>query len=293
VSRYRIRHVTRYEYEAPVVHAHHVAYLRPRALPDQHPEHNVIHVEPISNVVVTLTDYFGNRCDEIEVLSVHDMLEVTAESELEITRPELDPDLLPEGSWEAVIEQLQEDAGLLDIRQFCFDSPLVRISTQLASYAAPSFSAGRPLAQSALDLCHRLHSDFTYDPTVTDVSTPLARVLRYRRGVCQDFAHVAIGCLRSLGLAARYVSGYMETTPPPGKPRLVGADASHAWASCYVPGYGWLDFDPTNDLLPGGRHITLAYGRDFGDASPLRGVVHGGGSQRLSVSVDVQAIDAE
>jgi transglutaminase-like putative cysteine protease len=158
----------------------------------------------------------------------------------------------------------------------------------LSAYAAPSFAARLPLIDAVIDLNRRINTDFTYDPAATDTSTPLAQVLREKRGVCQDFAHVAIGCLRSLGLAARYVSGYLETQPPPGQARLVGADASHAWASVYVPDLGWLDFDPTNNMLPSERHITVAWGRDFSDVTPLKGMVLGGGAHTLTVGVDVE-----
>jgi transglutaminase-like putative cysteine protease len=289
MKRYVISHRTRYEYEAPVVHAHHTAYLRPRDFEGQELIKSSIDCDPEPVTVTTSFDYFGNACDELELLSAHDLLEVQATSVVDVERKAFDPSAAPATSWEAVVQQLRSDAALLREREFCFDSPLVRLHPDLVSYAAPSFSAGRPLVEAILDLTRRIHTEFTYDPLVTDVTTPLARVLKHKRGVCQDFAHLAVGCVRSLGLAARYVSGYLETNPPPGRPRLVGADASHAWASALLPGFGWLDFDPTNDVVPGDRHISLAWGRDFSDASPLRGVVLGGGAQRLSVAVDVQA----
>jgi transglutaminase-like putative cysteine protease len=289
VKRYVISHRTRYEYEAQVVHAHHTAYLRPRDFEGQELVKSSIDCDPEPVTVTTSFDYFGNACDELELLSAHDLLEVQATSVVDVERKAFDPSAAPMTSWEAVVQQLRSDPALLREREFCFDSPLVRLHPDLVSYAAPSFSPGRPLVEAILDLTRRIHAEFTYDPLVTDVTTPLARVLKHKRGVCQDFAHLAVGCVRSLGLAARYVSGYLETHPPPGRPRLVGADASHAWASALLPGFGWLDFDPTNDVIPGDRHISLAWGRDFSDASPLRGVVLGGGAQRLSVAVDVQA----
>jgi transglutaminase-like putative cysteine protease len=289
LNRYHITHVTRYEYEGQVVHAHHTAYLRPRDFEGQELIKSAIDWEPEPVTVTTSFDYFGNTCDEIELLSPHDLLEVRATSVVEVSRPVFERTLAPSLSWEQAARLLRQDKQLLREREFCYDSPHVRINPQLASYAAASFVTDRPLVEAVLDLTRRIHTEFTYDPLVTDVSTPLARVLKHKRGVCQDFAHLAIGCLRSLGLAARYVSGYLETRPPPGRPRLVGADASHAWASVYVPELGWLDIDPTNDVVPGDRHVTLAWGRDFSDASPLRGVVLGGGAQRLRVSVDVEA----
>jgi transglutaminase-like putative cysteine protease len=289
VNRYVISHRTRYEYEAPVVHAHHAAYLRPRDSEGQELIKSSIDCDPEPVTVTTSFDYFGNACDEIELLSAHDLLEVHATSVVDVERRAFDAKAAPATSWEKVTEQLRSDPALLREREFCFDSPLLRLHPDLVRYAAPSFVPGRSFVEAIIDLTRRINTEFTYDPLVTDVTTPLARVLKHKRGVCQDFAHLAIACVRSLGLAARYVSGYLETNPPPGRPRLVGADASHAWASAFLPGFGWLDFDPTNDLIPGDRHISLAWGRDFSDASPLRGVVLGGGAQRLSVAVDVQA----
>ena len=183
---------------------------------------------------------------------------------------------------------MASDNQLVTVREFCFDSPLVRSHRSLREYAEQSFALGRPLRDAIIELNERIHADFKYEPAATDVSTPLAQVMRDRRGVCQDFAQVAVGCLRSMGLPARYVSGYLETQPPPGQPKLVGADASHAWASVYVPNFGWLDFDPTNALLPELRHVTVAWGRDFSDVSPLNGVVFGGGRHSLRVAVDVE-----
>lgn len=293
MNRYHITHVTRYEYEAQVMHAHHTAYLRPRDFEGQQLIKSALDWEPEPVTVTTSFDYFGNAYDEIELLSAHDLLQVRATSVVEVSRPVFDPAAAPALSWEHAARMLREDAALLRVRELCFDSPHVRVHPQLASYAAGSFQPERGLVDAVLDLTRRIHSEFTYDPLVTDISTPLARVLKHKRGVCQDFAHLAIGCLRSRGLAARYVSGYLETRPPPGRPRLVGSDASHAWVSVYVPELGWLDLDPTNDLVPSDRHVTLAWGRDFSDASPLRGVVLGGGAQRLKVAVDVEAESAK
>lgn len=292
MSRYRISHTSRYEYEAPVVHAHHLAYLRPRTKPGQVLEDWKLLVDPEPLTLTSLHDYFGNDCCEIELLSAHDALVVTSLSTIELTSGAPETETLPATAWEACRARLASDKELIRYTEFCYDSPLVRAHQRLEKYAAPTFTPGRSLLAAVLELNRRIYDEFTYDATVSDVSTPLARVLQHRRGVCQDFAHLMIGCLRSLGLAARYVSGYLETLPPQGKARLVGADASHAWASVYIPDHGWLDLDPTNGILPGDRHITLAYGRDFNDVSPLKGVVLGGGSHRLSVSVDVEPIAA-
>jgi transglutaminase-like putative cysteine protease len=183
------------------------------------------------------------------------------------------------------------DEQTLQAYEFSFDSPYSKRNGALADYAAPSFTPQRPLLDAVLDLTGRIHADFQYDQRATTLATPLADVLAGRRGVCQDFAHLEIGCLRSMGLAARYVSGYLLTTPPPGGERVVGGDASHAWLSVYSPGYGWIDVDPTNNQLPGDRHITLAWGRDYGDVSPIKGVILGGRQQSVKVAVDVVRTD--
>jgi transglutaminase-like putative cysteine protease len=223
----------------------------------------------------------------------HHRLTVTAISEVEVN-----PRALPENTgatrpWEqvrdtAIREALEE--GQIN-RIYALDSAFVKRAPELADYAAASFPAGRPYLESVHDLMRRIYRDFTYDPHFTEIATPLDEVLKHRRGVCQDFAHLAIGCLRSLDLPARYVSGYLETLPPPGKPKLRGADASHAWFAAYVPGEGWLDFDPTNDKMPEDQHITTAVGRDFGDVTPIKGVLYGGGEHSLHVSVDVELLE--
>ena len=289
MSVYRVRHVTRYVYEAPVVHAHHHCHLRPRQFDWQGVAKHDLDVVP-SAAVRRSVDYFGNQIHVLEVASDHEVLDVVSSSVVEVApRPEVPP--AGGLAWDEVARRFRSVGAPLSALEFAFDSPLVRAHPLLAAYAEPVFPAGRPIVEAVRQFCRKIFDEFQYETRVTDVSTPLGQVLRERRGVCQDFAHVAIGCLRSLGLAARYVSGYLETLPPAGKPRLVGADASHAWASVFVPGYGWLDFDPTNDVLPGVRHVTVAWGRDFSDVSPLKGVVLGGGTHRVTVSVDVEPVD--
>jgi transglutaminase-like putative cysteine protease len=182
--------------------------------------------------------------------------------------------------------------GALAVRQFVFDSPHVAAGGELAEYARESFMPRRPWLAAALDLLARIHRDFLYDPTATNVTTPLASVMAMRRGVCQDFAHLQIGCLRSLGLPARYVSGYLLTTPPPGQPRLAGADASHAWLAAWCPEFGWVDFDPTNNVVPSLAHVTVAWGRDYSDVCPIKGVFVGGGQHSVAVSVNVEPVEA-
>jgi transglutaminase-like putative cysteine protease len=205
--------------------------------------------------------------------------------------PEQDPDATL--SWEEVRRWLHDGIGeqVLDPNQYLFSSPYVPVSAALADYARPSFPPGRPLLAAALDLTRRIHQDFEYDSDATTVSTPVEEVLQQRRGVCQDFSHLQIACLRSLGIAARYVSGYMLTMPPPGQPRLIGVDASHAWVSVYCPDLGWVDLDPTNDLMVDTLHVTVACGRDFSDVSPIHGVILGGGEHELEVQVTVRPVE--
>jgi transglutaminase-like putative cysteine protease len=201
----------------------------------------------------------------------------------------------PEDSppWEEVARSLPDDRSLesLDAYQFVFESPRIRPSAEFASYALHSFQPRRPFVDALLDLTARIHQDFRFDSKATSVRTPPEEVLRKKRGVCQDFSHLQIACLRSLNLPARYVSGYLRTYPPPGRPRLVGADVSHAWISAYCPGIGWFDVDPTNNLVPAYNHVMVGWGRDYGDVSPLRGVIVGGRDHTLKVSVDVEPIE--
>jgi transglutaminase-like putative cysteine protease len=234
-------------------------------------------------------DFFGDAVTFFTVQEPHRMLTVTANSTVEVTAVP-HPDDTP--AWDTVRDLLRSEPNATDLEvyQYLFASPHIPCSRRLWRYAAPSFPPGRPLLDAVLDLTRRIHTDFTYDPRATSVSTPLHDVLRARRGVCQDFAHVQIGCLRALGLAARYVSGYLVTQAPPGQPRLVGADASHAWVSVYCPGYGWIDTDPTNNMLRSDRHITVAWGRDYSDVSPIKGVFLGGGQHTMQVAVDVAPV---
>ncbi len=301
---YRVKHRTTYVYGAPVAHAHHLAHLRPRQMPFQDVRRALIELRPGPLEQHQEQDYFGNQCDSFEILAPHKDFEIVATSEVELSvregmvgvgvseEEQAVCSSVPVGaSWEMVARLVHQELALLPVAEFCFDSPLVRSHPMLRSYAEPVFSPGRPLHDALLELNQRIHDDFRYEPLSTDVSTPLARVMRERRGVCQDFAHVMVGCLRSLGLPARYVSGYLETVPPPGQQRMVGSDASHAWIAAFVPEIGWLDLDPTNACSPELAHVTVAYGRDFSDVSPLKGVVLGGGSHRVNVGVDVQRVE--
>ncbi|WP_422931684.1 transglutaminase family protein [Singulisphaera sp. PoT] len=241
-------------------------------------------------VSVPQVDFFGNPVTFFTVQEPHERLEVTAFNRVRI-RPRPTPHSDASCNWEAARDVIASgrDAESLDAYQYVFESHYVRHEDELAHYASPSFTPGRPLIDAILDLTRRIHEEFIFDPQATTIETPPRELLKIRRGVCQDFAHFQIACLRSLGLAARYVSGYLLTTPPPGQPRMVGADVSHAWLSVYCPGYGWLDVDPTNNLVVSDLHPTIAWGRDYDDVSPIKGVVLGGGNHTVSVSVDVIA----
>jgi transglutaminase-like putative cysteine protease len=292
VIRYRIRHTTTYHYSAPVSLCHNKAHLTPREHSFQHCHRVDFRIDPEPSVFHQRIDFFGNVASFFTVQQPHEKLAVTVESEVDVTTRAY-PEAGETGPWEVARKQLRGDlteAGL-ESYEFCFDSPHVARSQELAAYAEPSFPIGRPYLEAVLDLNARIHKDFKYATATTTISTPITEVMRMRRGVCQDFAHLMIGCLRSMGLAARYVSGYLRTLPPPGKPRLVGADASHAWVAVFFPGVGWLDFDPTNNSTPKGSHITLGWGRDYSDVSPIRGVMLGGGSHTIGVSVDVAPIE--
>jgi transglutaminase-like putative cysteine protease len=288
--RYRATHVTTYAYADAVASSHQLLHLTPRPLPTQRVLATQVTVDPVPAVWTSRRDYFGNEMVQFTIEERHHSLVLEAVAEVEITSS---PRRVGDGpEWERVRDGL-DAAGpdALDAHEFVFDSILVPTSAELAAYAEPSFTPGRPIVSALTDLNRRIHRDFTFDPQATTLATPLVEVLATRRGVCQDFAHLMIGCLRSIGLAARYVSGYLRTNPPPGRPRLVGADASHAWISAWV-GDGWLDLDPTNDCLPVFDHITLAWGRDYDDVAPVRGIIDGGGSHTLTVAVDVLPLDA-
>jgi transglutaminase-like putative cysteine protease len=291
---YRIVHRTTYKYKNPVSLGNHVACLKPRLLPRLQLTQTELRIQPLPATRTERVDYFGNLLCFFTVQEPHKELIVEAQSEVVINgNLSLWPRQSP--AWEVVAQSLPNDLTLegREAYQFGFESPRIRIRTEFADYALQSFTPGRPMAEALLDLTARIHKDFRFDSKVTTVRTTTEEVFRKRRGVCQDFAHLQIACLRSLNLAARYVSGYLRTYPPPGQPRLIGADASHAWVSAYCPGVGWLDVDPTNNLVPSNGHVTLAWGRDYSDVSPLRGLILGGGAHTLKVAVDMEPLDSD
>jgi transglutaminase-like putative cysteine protease len=289
---YEIQHRTTYDYDTDVSLSHHVAYLTPRATNTQRCVDHQLGCTPSLTTHAAHADHFGNLSSFLTVEGSHRRLEIVATSRVDVSAPCTPaPDATP--PWENIRDLCSGDSlnPPIEAVEFIFGSPLAPCRADLAQYAQPSFPAGRPILAAALDLCGRIHIDFTFDTQATTVMTTVQDFFRMRRGVCQDFAHVMAACLRSIGLPARYVSGYLETLPPPGKPKLIGSDASHAWISIWCGEHGWVDLDPTNNVVPSGRHITTAFGRDYGDVTPLRGILVGGGSHKLTVSVDVKHIE--
>ena len=289
---YRITHKTTYKYKHPVSFGNHVAYLTPRDREHQTCASHELLLAPVPIALGERFDYFGNPVTFFTIQEPHEELNVEAHSLVVVDGP---PAVWPDHSppWDEIVKTLRDDLSAegLDAYQFVFESARVKPGALFQSYASQSFSPGRPLTDALLDFTERIHKDFRFDSKATNVRTSPEEVLRLRRGVCQDFAHLQIACLRSLGLAARYVSGYLRTYPPPGRARLIGADASHAWVSVYCPGAGWLDVDPTNNLIPSLSHVTLAWGRDYGDVSPVRGVILGGRDHDLDVGVEMEPLD--
>lgn len=284
---YKITHATVYSYSQTVPICHNEVHLTPREHPRQKRLASRLAIRPQPETIDNQLDYFGNHVSYFTVEVGHERLTVTASSRVRVSEPPPLPS--SETAWEAIRDRLAVGHGppFLEACQFAFDSPHVTTSPELAEFAAESFTPARPWLEALTDLTRRIHTEFRYDKTATTISTPLDDVVRLRRGVCQDFAHLEIGCLRSLGLPARYVSGYLVTSPPAGQARLIGADASHAWVSAFSPDHGWVDIDPTNDQIPSTKHITLAWGRDYSDVAPIKGVFIGGGQHGMTVSVDV------
>jgi transglutaminase-like putative cysteine protease len=290
--RYQIIHRTRYVYEGMVTVSHHLVRLTPRFLPGQRCPWHVLEIvpEPVGRSVHN--DIYGNITAYFECEGAHGKLEVTSRSLVEVLpTPKPDPASTP--AWETIRDEANGDKlnASTEAGAFRFSSPMVPLAEEFAAYARADFSPDRPILEATAALMKRVFTEFEFNPTATDIATPVSEVLKKKAGVCQDFAHLMLACLRSLGLPARYVSGYLETIPPEGQERLTGADASHAWVSVFCGAEaGWVDADPTNNLLPGERHITVAWGRDYSDVSPLRGVTLGAGGQQLSVEVDVMPI---
>jgi transglutaminase-like putative cysteine protease len=290
---YRVRHITRYKYSSRVSHCYNLAYMTPRDTERQRCLKNRITVSPTPSVTHKRTDYFGNKSFHFEIQKPHTELVITADSEVQINDLDRVLNLDFGESYGHALETLRGNhtRSTLEAREFLLNSPMVETGEALAEYARPSFQADRSLRSCVHDLTTRIFNDFAYDPGFTTIATPLAEVLAHKRGVCQDFAHLQVGCLRSLGIPAKYVSGYIETLPKPGEKKLVGADATHAWVAYFCPEEGWIEFDPTNNSIAGTQHIVTAFGRDYLDVTPVKGVIFGGGTAPiLEVSVDVSKL---
>jgi transglutaminase-like putative cysteine protease len=282
-------HETRYRYETRVDVAHHIAHLTPRSDARQQVGHFDLKITPSPSERSPARDTFGNERTAFAIHSPHDTLVVRAESRVRIGGRAVDFEPADSAAWEEVREGLRyrARAPLVPAAEFAYPSTFVPLHVELRAYAAASFSADRPLLVAAIELMHRLHEDIAYTSGATEISTPVLQAFTERKGVCQDMAHMMIGALRALGLPARYVSGYLLTQPRPGQARLLGADASHAWVQVWTDPPGWVDLDPTNDVVANSGHVQLAIGRDYGDVVPLRGVIHGGGEPKLEVAVSV------
>ncbi|MFN8356771.1 MAG: transglutaminase family protein [Spirosomataceae bacterium] len=284
---YKLTHLTRYSYVEPVNNYHGLVCLKPRNTDHQQCTQFELVVEPTPTEYFQRTDYFGNTLHYFYIHTTHQELTVIAQSEVhnQAIALELPPVLM---SYQEAKQLITQDSSLqIELLEYLLPSPFITWDAEVQTFARKCFSAERPLYECVKALCHKIFKEFKFVSNFTSINTPIKTVLKERKGVCQDFSHLAIACLRSMGIPARYVSGYIETLPPPGKTKLQGSDASHAWISAYVPEIGWCEFDPTNDLVPQERHIVTAYGRDYSDVAPLKGIIFSSGQHTLKVEVDV------
>lgn len=291
--RFRVRHITHYKYAQRVTRCYNLANVVPRNTERQRCLKNHVAVSPLPASAHKRTDYFGNKTYHFEIQKPHTELIITADSEIQISDRDNEQDLDLGASYGEALTQLRHATNQesLNAREFLLNSPMIEFNEQLAEYARPSFVLDRSLKSCVTDLTSRIFTDFAYDPHFSTIATPLADVLEHKKGVCQDFAHLQVGCLRAMGIPARYVSGYIETLPKPGEKKLVGTDATHAWIAYFCPDEGWVEFDPTNNTLAMSQHIVTAFGRDYYDVTPVKGVFFGGGNTPiLDVSVDVARI---
>ncbi|SFD34458.1 transglutaminase family protein [Algibacter pectinivorans] len=291
---FQISHTTSYIYEVGVTFCHNIATIKPKDMLGQKVVDYKLEISPTPTEFSEKLDFFGNTITRFSIQEQHKTLKVTALSKI-LRDHTLEPDIYKSESGpkitliEALAALKTENRGHLDIKQFVLESILIaNITKDIRAYAEVSFKPNRPIFEAAYELMERIFKDFEFNPNVTNVATPIHEVMVNKKGVCQDFAQIAIACIRSVGLPARYVSGYIETLPPPGKEKLVGTDASHAWFSIYIPSFGWVDFDPTNNQIPKDQHIVVAYGRDYYDVPPLKGVIYSSGANKMKVAVDIR-----
>ena len=290
---YEINHTTKYEYNNSVSLCHNIAKLMVRNTAAQVCKNTSIEITPLPDVLQEYEDFFGNKVVYFAIQQEHEHLTVTVKSHIQkIAEQATTLNFFATPGWELVktlvLEPGEEN---YNARQYIFETPITAANDEISAYAMQSFTAGRPILEAANDLMFRIYTDFEFNPRFTTVATPLTEVFKHRKGVCQDFAHLAIACVRAMGLPVRYVSGYLETVAPQGKVKLTGVDASHAWFAMYVPQLGWVDFDPTNNIIPCMRHITIGWGRDYTDITPLKGVILSSGQHQMQVLVDVKRLD--
>ena len=292
---FNVKHTTKYEYNAPVIYCHNIATLRPRESKGQQLLDYKIQITPQPAEISERIDFFGNYITRFSIQTEHIELKVTTKSKIVRDYAQFQDSFFSEACRSITLDQtllaLKSTApAILDARQYILESIFIRrADDSIRDYAEVSFKRNRSVFDAAYELMQRIYTDFQFVPGFTSISTPVAEVMKEKKGVCQDFAQIVIACIRSVGLPARYVSGYIETVPPKGKEKLVGADASHAWFAIFIPGFGWVDFDPTNNLIPMDQHIVVGWGRDYYDVPPLKGVVYGSGKSRLKVAVDIAA----
>lgn len=292
--KYRVTHTTRYIYQSSASLCHNIIFQTPDDYPFQRVESFNYTIAPEPNFLAKRKDFFENEFVYFSIQKTHKELSVKSTSTVTLSNPEwmrIAP--ATTSPWEEVVSWLRTTDAMNDIRQFYLESTYVKFIPGIREYALQSFTPGRPIMEAMADLNSRINGDFTFTPGFTEISTPLEEVFKHRKGVCQDYAHFALACVRSIGLAGRYMSGYIETFPPPGKPKLVGADASHAWMALYVPDTGWVEYDATNNLLVDDQHVRVARGRDFADVVPLKGIVYSGGKQKMVVEVDVRKLEED
>ena len=287
--KYKLIHKTNYKYAQAVNNYHSLLCLSPRTLPNQSCRDFKIQITPEPSQIIERTDFYGNKTHYFSLHSPHKDLTVLTTAFVEKSSESIGSLFMPsEISCGAVRQRLVNDRSLkIEMLEYMLPSPFVKWDQEIAAFASDCFQEHVPLFECVQKLCSKIYTEFDFVPDFTTVNTPIREVLASKKGVCQDFSHLAIACIRSFGFAARYVSGYLETLPPPGKPKLQGSDASHAWISVYIPDYGWCDFDPTNNVVPGERHIVTAWGRDYCDVPPLKGIIFSYGKHTLTVEVDV------
>lgn len=291
---YNVSHTTSYNYENGVTFCHNIATLKPKDMLGQTLLDYKLEISPTPTEISEKIDFFGNTITRFSIQNHHKVLKVTATSKI-LKDYTLQPNILEDIQAksltlnEALSALKSNDSELLEVRQFILESILVaRITPDIKAYAEMSYKPNRSVFEATFELMQRIYTEFEFNTKVTNVATPIHDVIKEKKGVCQDFAQIAIACVRSVGLPAKYVSGYIETLPPPGKQKLIGTDASHAWFSVYIPTFGWVDFDPTNNLIPKNQHIVVSYGRDYYDVPPLKGVIYSTGKNKMKVAVDIR-----